>query len=350
MEINGIYKKGVFMTESQREKRLFEVDTLKCPECGLDNDPIFAFCEECGARLTSPQGAEGPGKARRDERQEAAAKVSKKGKGSYVVLVILLLVIAAFASGRISPPWDGGASAEVDVMADAAEPEESQVVVVEEAPVHPADPSALAILSSDWDWDSARGGEGAYTVDVILYVANQGDEAIVAMDFIARDKAGDAVAADGDGAPLHGVGLVKPGEKGIMVAQVKSSTKGIKVDTSSYEITAATANSRAADYSCPQGAISGNHGDNNDFYDISVTNTNNVAVSADSKVVAVFIKKDKIVESDATGKLAAGIKAGEQYEQKDAFYDPNFYYYKEHPDKYKVFVIDEKYLCGNGDM
>lgn len=336
------------MTQGTREQKTNPMDRTICPECGMINDPIFSFCEECGCRLIEvdvhqedtpvPDVQSTPQMASPSTRIEEPKKKSSKLTG--VLAVILAIVIAAGYWGQ-----DYISSIGLAHGGEISETVEEEVVTVEEPPIHELDTSQVSIISSDWDWDSCRKvGEG-YQVDYILLVKNVSDEPVIELYFKVRDKTGASIGEKGETSnPLRGVGLVSPGGTGIMVGEVTVANKQTRADKSTYEITQAMTNKKVEDYKLPEGKITSCHGDNNDYYDISVVNTNGVTISKNSVVVTVFTKDGKIKESDATGKIVVGIGPGESLDQKDAFYDPNLLKYQDNKKKYVVYVIDKDYL------
>lgn len=210
---------------------------------------------------------------------------------------------------------------------------------------HSIDQSYITVLSSDWDWDSSEydSDTGIYRVDAVLYVKNNSDEPLVEIDFKVDSQEGDAVFDGNSGSDtFYAYGLVKPGERGFLVADVYTDEEKIRPDDTTYVVSEAFANSYMDTYVVPYGKITDNYGPDNDYYDISVDNPNDVEVSEYAKVVAVRTKGDALKEGEASGHLTGSIPAGASgFEQTRAFDNPNLH------SKYEemtVYIIDINYL------
>jgi hypothetical protein len=102
-------------------------------------------------------------------------------------------------------------------------------------------------------------------------------------------------------------------------------------------------NESMGDYTVPKGELVAFNKDG-DYYDAVISNENDSEVSADSIVVTLEFKDDKVFDADATGVLDGPIAAHtSQFTQKACFTDPHFYAKPIYENK-TVYVIDtEKY-------
>jgi len=196
----------------------------------------------------------------------------------------------------------------------------------------------VSVLDFDADWDSAYYDEkyGAYKVDVIMLVQNNSSEDISGLQFAMNNNNGEALTNSmNSGEPFRADGLVKSGQRGVMVGTVWTNEKK---KTDSLSVREAYKFKGEEGYIVPQGKLSGAAGINNDFYSVSIDNPNDVDIGTTATFVCVLISNDKIKDSDATGRIEAPIAANSTGNNiKDVFQDPGLMEkYKE----YTVYAID----------
>ena len=202
----------------------------------------------------------------------------------------------------------------------------------------------VTVLSSDWDWDSSR-DEGGPVVDAILLVRNDTDHAITGIEFKVNSEDGALIENAGEqGAPMTVRGYVASGSAGIMTGEIHTFEHGIKPDNSTYSVSGAFQNDAVGGYTVPSGHIVKRHGNDNNYYDVSIDNQNDVPVSASSRIVMVRVRDNEIIESDATGRLTDSVSPHTMgFVQEDAFYDPHIYTKDDEINEFTIYAIDVDY-------
>lgn len=298
-----------------------------CSKCGNTINPSDKFCGVCGNKLEN--AGDTPDSNANVEKN--TTREPKKRPPLIIVIAALVTVVAIacvviFATGAIEKLQY---NSDIKNVSQEEENESAKTIVS-------IDSSEIKIVGADWDWDSSDGT----TVDVILNVHNKSFNNIVRVDFSVEGVNGDSNISK-----FKAYGFVKKDSYGIMVASVSTDNYGVHPGVSSHEVVGAYENTELESYSVPKGKIVRNHGENNDYYDISLNNPNNVQVNQNSIIVLVLTNGKAVSESDATGAIDDDIPANKKnWRQNNAFYDPNLTKYRGNESKYKVYAIDVDYL------
>ena len=244
-----------------------------------------------------------------DEAPEFSAKKSK------IIIIVLACIIALCLAG-------------IGVLLFQSNQDKDHVISADQ----------VSVLDYDADWDSSYYDEkyGSYKVDVIMLVKNDSAEDISGLQFTMTNKNGGALTnALNSEEPFRAEGLVKSGQRGIMVGTVWTNEKK---NTGGLSVAGAYKYEGEEDYSVPEGTISGAAGINNDYYSVRIDNPNNVEIGTTATFVCVVIDNDKLKDSDATGRIETPVAANSTGNNiKDVFQDPTLMQkFKE----YTVYAID----------
>lgn len=199
----------------------------------------------------------------------------------------------------------------------------------------------ITILDCYADWGSAYYDDkyDAYQVDLIMLVSNDAANDISGIEFTVKNKDDEIlINALNREEPFIAEGYVKKSEKGIIVGSIWTTEKDTKITDKSIVMKCAYKYTGEDGYVVPKGVLAGAKGVNKDFYSIKIDNPNNVDIEITATFVAVKIKNDKIIDSDATGRIEEKIPAGSQGNKIDnVFQDPEL---KNNYKDYTVFAID----------
>lgn len=267
---------------------------------------------------------------------------NKKNRNRIIIIITVAVIVLAGIFGVYLLRSDGGTESEV-LTGDS-----------------------FSITSWDWDWNCYHSTSNS--VDVIMIVRNDSDEAISGIAFNVREDGGGYLRNDGneyaDDAPLYAEGYIPAGEYGVMVANIRTGmgTKdniggGGQPSTGQAEVVEAYTYEGDEDYVQPEGTLVDKHKENGATYDSEISNDNDWDVSrSDCTVVAVYYDnksegKLKVAETCANGMLESDIPAGAQYYRENGtFMDPDFDGYDEHHNDnggYYVYVIEQRYQDGS---